>query len=158
MNSQRPDWSDNYPCYSRLKKKKKKEAKWPVDGMSIWIKLAGITVDSGFYSPTHGHIPERKPLQNKSQWTLHTFFTICLIVFVTVSYTFFVRYTCMEGKLLGIYNLSFLTFYIFLKLMRILITMIWLHFSIDALFKLCLEMELIYLTNMTYLYGFRYVL
>lgn len=79
-------------------KKKKKEAKWSVDGMSIWIKLSGVIVDSGFYSPIHEHIPEGKPFQKKSQWTLHTFLTICLIVFVTVSYTFFVKYMCMEGE------------------------------------------------------------
>lgn len=44
--------------------------------MSIWNKLARVSIDSGLYIPTYGCIPEGKPVQKKSQWTLYISFTI----------------------------------------------------------------------------------
>ena len=53
--------------------------------MSIWTKLARVSIDSDLYISTYGHIPEGKPLQKKSQWTLYTFITVCLLAFISVS-------------------------------------------------------------------------
>ena len=61
-----------------LKKKKKR----PANGMSIWNKLARVSVDSGLYILTHGCIPEGKPVQKEPMDSVY--FLYYLIVFISL--------------------------------------------------------------------------